>query len=55
MAWRQQGGLNQWWLVYWCIYVSLGHNELANNDLNMFFVEVIIENGQWILARYFFT
>ena len=21
---------NQWWLVYWCIYVSLGLNELTH-------------------------
>ena len=22
--------LNQWWLIYWCIYVSLGLNELTD-------------------------
>ena len=25
--------LNQWWLVYWCIYVSLGLNELTTGLL----------------------
>ena len=25
--------LNQWWLVYWRIYASLGLNELINNDI----------------------
>ena len=31
MAWRRPSDkhyLNQWWLVYWCIYASLGLNEL---------------------------
>ena len=28
MAWRHY--LNQWWLVYWRIYASLGLNELIN-------------------------
>ena len=31
MAWRRQGAshyLNQWWLVYWRMYASLGLNEL---------------------------
>ena len=27
-AWRQPGDLNQWWLVYWCIYAPLGLIEL---------------------------
>ena len=32
MAWRRPGGhyLNQWWLVYWCIYASHGLNELTH-------------------------
>ena len=28
MAWRRPGDLDQWWLVYWRIYASLGLNEL---------------------------
>ena len=36
MAWHQPGDklyyLNQWWLVYWCIYASLGFNELNGMD-----------------------
>ena len=31
MAWRRPGDshyLNQWWLIYWCIYASFGLNEL---------------------------
>ena len=33
MAWRDEATshyLNQWWLVYWRIYVSLGFNELTH-------------------------
>ena len=35
MAWRRQATghyLNQWWLVYWRIYASLGLNELRPGD-----------------------
>ena len=34
MAWRRPGDnhyLNQWWLVYWRIYASLGLNELTSH------------------------
>ena len=34
MAWRRPGDkpyLNQWWLVYWRIYASLGLNELTHS------------------------
>ena len=27
--------LNQWWLVYWCIYASFGLNELTHHGLVM--------------------
>ena len=27
--------LNQWWLVYWCIYASLSLNEIGRYDLNV--------------------
>ena len=36
MGWRQQATshyLNQWWLVYWRIYASLGLNELMIADI----------------------
>ena len=37
MAWRLPGHyLNQWWLVYWRKYTSLGINELLINDLNLY-------------------
>ena len=26
--------LNQWWLIYWCIYASLGLNELTHRGQN---------------------
>ena len=38
MAWRRSGSLNQWWLVYWCIYASLALNEFSSWNMDDFLV-----------------
>ena len=39
--------LNQWWLVYWCIYASLGLNELRNVEVCVF--HAFIDSGNLCL------
>ena len=43
--------LNQWWLVYWCIYVSLGLNKLRHGVLCLCqFQSVFIDSTNNILV-----
>ena len=43
MAWHRPGHyLNQWWLIYWCIYVSLGLNELTQDYKRLYIYYLII-------------
>ena len=61
MAWRQSGDktlserhyLNQWWLVYWRIYASLGLSELEGN-LHYRFLRVLIVWFHMVLLFVFY-
>ena len=34
--------LNQWWLIYWCIYASLGLNELTNGACCLAAITILV-------------
>ena len=55
MTWRQPGAshcLNQWWLIYWCIYEQMKHRSSSSLVLCIGTTVDSITNGRWREKRF---